>query len=236
MEYSGADPMPAAALFVFDLDGTLVDSRLDLAESVNEMLSQQGVPELPVDAVGSMVGDGARELVSRALTAAGLATDLDSALAAFLDVYHRRLLVHTRPYEDIVEVVLHAAARAPLAVLTNKPQIPTERLLEEFGLRSSFHWVIGGDAAFPRKPDPSALRYLATAAGVSIERTMMIGDSMVDVETARAAGAVVCLARYGFGNLRGPLTLAADEASVETPAEIAPLIEAFLEGAPYAQH
>jgi phosphoglycolate phosphatase len=228
--------MPAAALFVFDLDGTLVDSRLDLAESVNEMLRRNGVPELPVDAVGSMVGDGARQLVSRALIAAGLSIDLDGALAAFLEVYHRRLLVHTRPYEGIVEVVTHAAARAPLAVLTNKPQVPTERLLEAFGLRPSFHWVIGGDAAFPRKPDPSALRYLASAAGVPIERTMMIGDSMVDVETARAAGAVVCLARYGFGDLRGPLTLTKGEASVEQPAEIAPLIESFLKNASHAQH
>jgi len=198
-------------------------------------LNQYGVPELPVDAVGSMVGDGARELVSRALTAARLTTDLNGALAAFLEVYHRRLLVHTRPYEGIVDVVLQAAMRAPLAVLTNKPQVPTERLLEEFGLRPSFHWVIGGDAAFPRKPDPSALRYLASAAGVPINMTMMIGDSMVDVETARAAGAVVCLARYGFGNLRGPLTLAAGEASVETPDEIAPLIESFLKSASPAQ-
>jgi len=101
-------------LLVFDLDGTLIDSRRDLADSTNELLAAHGAPPLPLEAVAGFVGDGARVLVERALTASGLALDLDRALADFLAIYDRRLLVHTRPYPGIVTALERVAVRAAI--------------------------------------------------------------------------------------------------------------------------
>jgi phosphoglycolate phosphatase len=220
--------MTTKALILFDLDGTLVDSRLDLAESTNEMLESYGAAPLPVDAVGSMVGDGARMLVYRALVAAGVSRDKDEALRRFREIYDRRLLNHTQPYPGITEVVRTAADHAKLAVLTNKPTEPARRLLEAFGLAHEFSWVLGGDLDFPRKPDPAAAQYLMEQAGVSAERTLFVGDSMVDVETARQAGVRVCVARYGFGHLRGELTLNGDEYIADQPVDVGQVIQKFL--------
>jgi phosphoglycolate phosphatase len=211
----------APALVVFDLDGTLIDSRRDLAESTNEVLASYGRPALPVDDVARMVGDGARRLVERALVASGLDVDVDDALARFREVYDRRLLVHTRPYPGIADLVSRAADVAALAVLTNKPEPPSRRLLDAFDLSGHFRWVIGGDSGFPRKPDPASLRHLMSEAGVPATRTLMVGDSMIDVETARGAGASVCVARYGFGHLRRGLDLRPGERVADTPGEVA---------------
>src|ERR1700680_3923497 len=134
---------PPPPLIVFDLDGTLIDSRLDLAESTNEMLETYGARPLPVDEVARMVGEGAKKLVERALAASGLHPAEPHALARFRTIYDRRLLVHTRPYDGISEVIRTAAARAALAVLSNKPEAPTRRLLEAFHFASAFTWVIG---------------------------------------------------------------------------------------------
>ena len=143
-------------LVVFDLDGTLIDSRLDLAESTNEMLESYGARALPVDTVAAMVGEGARLLVERALAASGLSPLEPDALDRFRAIYDRRLLIRTRPYDGIAAVVERASTRASLALLTNKPEPPTHRLLDAFGLARYFPRVIGGEAAFPRKPDPAA--------------------------------------------------------------------------------
>jgi phosphoglycolate phosphatase len=214
-------------LILFDLDGTIVDSRLDLANSTNEMLRSYGASELPTDEVASFVGEGARVLVQRALTAAGLAEDASEALDRFRDIYDRRLLEHTRPYEGIDAVIHDAAERAALGILTNKPEAPSRRLLEAFGLSSSFRWVIGGDSGFPRKPDPASIRHLMQSAGVDEARTLFVGDSMIDVETARRAGVKVCVAGYGFGYLRGELQLRPDEPLVRQPPELSSVIRNF---------
>lgn len=220
-----------SALVVFDLDGTLVDSRLDLAHSVNEMLEAYGSRPLPVDEVIAMVGEGARVLVQRALAAAGCDVPVDEALARFRRIYDRRLLEHTGPYPGVAEAVRAAAARAALAVLTNKPTEPARRLLEAFGLAPHFRWVMGGDSAFPRKPDPAALRHIMDQAGSAARTTLMVGDSMIDVETARRGGVPMCVARYGFGRLRGELVLAGDEVVAETPAELAAQIARWADSA-----
>jgi len=216
-------------LVVFDLDGTLVDSRLDLAESTNEMLETYGARPLPVDAVTRMVGEGAKKLVERALAASALNPDEPTALDRFRAIYDRRLLVHTRPYEGIGEVIRTAAARAALAVLSNKPEAPTRRLLEAFNLATAFTWVIGGDSTFPRKPDPSGLRHLVRVAGSTEATTLFVGDSMIDVETARRAGVRMCVAQYGFGDFRGELTLSGDELIAATPLAVGHAIEQFLQ-------
>jgi phosphoglycolate phosphatase len=226
---AGRDAM--GGLVVFDLDGTLVDSRLDLANSVNEMLEGFGARPLPVGEVAAMVGEGARVLVRRALAAADRDVPIDEALSRFRLVYDRRLLEHTRPYPGVADTVRGAAARAALAVLTNKPTEPARRLLEAFDLAASFTWVVGGDSPFPRKPDPAALRHLMEQAGSSTRTTLMIGDSMIDVETARQGGVRVCVARYGFGDLRGELVLTGDDLVAQTPAEVATHIARWADSA-----
>jgi len=215
-------------LIVFDLDGTIVDSREDLAESANEVLESYGARPLPVDRVAAMIGEGARVLMQRALAAAGLDPETPDALSRFLDVYDRRLLGHTRPYDGIDAVLRSAFSRAQLAVLTNKPAGPTARLLDAFGFGTLFSLVVGGDAKFPRKPDPASLNFLMTSAGTTREDTLFVGDSMTDVLTARAASVPICLAWYGYGHLRGPMALNGEELIAKTPTDIGVAIDGFL--------
>ena len=208
------------SLIIFDLDGTLIDSRRDLAESTNEMLATYGAPALPVDDVARMVGEGAKVLVERALAAAGRDPREPDALGRFREIYDTRLLRHTRPYDGIPEILDRLAAEHALAVLTNKPEAPSRRLLEAFGLAPRFREVIGGDSGPARKPDPEGLSHLMRRCNSTPTTTWLVGDSMIDVETARRAGVRICVALYGFGQLRGELQLNPDEVTVQMPAEI----------------
>ncbi len=207
-------------LIVFDLDGTLIDSRLDLAESTNEMLASYGAAPLPIDDVAGMVGEGARMLVERALAAAGRDPQTPDALERFRAIYDRRLFTNTLPYPGVLEMVRGLAAHARLAVLTNKPEAPARRLLDAFDLTPHFAWTIGGDSPFPRKPDPAGLRHLMTESGTAPGHALLVGDSMIDVLTARNAGVRMCVALYGFGQLRGELVLNGDELLASEPADI----------------
>jgi phosphoglycolate phosphatase len=215
-------------LVVFDLDGTLIDSQRDLADSANRMLALYGAGPLPMEAVGGMVGDGAKVLVERALAAAGLNPAEPEALRRFLDIYDEQLLVHTRPYPGVVEALEGASSLAPLGVLTNKPERPTNRLLEALGFSPFIRWAIGGDSGYPRKPAPASLLSLITMAGARPETTLYVGDSLVDVLTARGAGSRLCLARYGFGQLRGPVRLQEGEWALDDPRELAGTLGQFL--------
>jgi phosphoglycolate phosphatase len=186
-------------LIAFDLDGTLIDSRRDLADATNALLEELGAAPLAVDAVAGMVGEGAAVLVRRALAAAGLDPATPGALDRFLAHYDRRLLVHTVPYEGTRDALAALAGAAALAVLTNKPGRAAARILEGLELAPYFDWVIGGDTPHGRKPDPAGLRHLMARANASAAGTVLVGDSPIDFETARRAGARACLARYGFG-------------------------------------
>lgn len=184
-------------LIAFDLDGTLIESRRDLADSANELIAELGGAPLSVEAVTQMVGEGARVLVGRALVAAGIPDNPD-ALPRFLEIYDRRLLNHTHLFEGVEDVV-KGIRDSRVALLTNKPISPTVKILEGLGVRDLFDDVVGGDGPYPRKPDPTGLLALMAAAGSSPERTLMVGDSVVDLETARRAGARCCIVTYGFG-------------------------------------
>jgi phosphoglycolate phosphatase len=213
------------ALIVFDLDGTLIDSRRDLADSANALIVERGGQPLPVDAITAMVGEGAPLLVGRALKAAGVGrTDVGPALQRFLELYDERLLVHTRPYEGTRDALAALAARGPLAILTNKPQRPSEAILEGLGLTTFFRWVIGGDTDLSRKPDPGGLVHLIAQAGTTAADTIMVGDSAIDLRTARAAGTRVCLVRYGFGFRTVEGELRGDEMIAESPGELMGLL------------
>jgi phosphoglycolate phosphatase len=198
-------------LVVFDLDGTLIDSRHDLADAANALIVEHGGEPLPVEAIASMVGEGALLLVRRALAAAAVTPDLHAALARFLELYDERLLVHTRLYDGTREAIETLARRTPLAILTNKPQRPTERILDGLGIAPFFRWVIGGDTPYGRKPDPGGLQHLMSKAGAGASDTVMVGDSAIDLRTARAAGTRICLVRYGFGFPTVAAELAGDE-------------------------
>jgi phosphoglycolate phosphatase len=216
-------------LVVFDLDGTLIDSRLDLAESTNEMLESYGAAPRPIDEVAGMVGEGAKVLVERALAAAGRNPHEPGALDRFRTIYDRRLLIHTVPYPGIPDVVRDIARRTPLAVLSNKPEAPTRRLLDAFDLSPHFQWVQGGDSAFPRKPDPAGLLHVIRAAGAAPATSLFVGDSMIDVRTARAAAVPVAVVLYGFGGLRGDLALEPHEATASDVPALASAIGRFLD-------
>ncbi len=186
-------------LIAFDLDGTLVDSRRDLADAANALIVELGGTPLDDDAVARMIGEGAAMLVGRALAAAGLHHDLPAALARFLELYDTRLLNHTRAYPGIEDAVRHARTLGRVVVLTNKPKKPSEAILDGLGLRGLLDEVVGGDGPLPRKPDPASLRRLMEGAGADAASTLMIGDSAIDHETALRAGTRCCLVSFGFG-------------------------------------
>lgn len=212
-------------LVVFDLDGTLLDSRRDLADAANAMVRELGGQPLPEEAIGDMVGEGAALLVQRALAAAGLSPDTRGALDRFLSLYDERLLAHTMPYRGVMETLLRLTGRYSLAVLTNKPSAATERILAGLGLSQFFDRVIGGDTPLGRKPSPSALLSLVAAATASAQSTLLVGDSRIDLATARAAGTKICLARYGFGYRFEPGDFDGSEQFIDRMTELPELLD-----------
>lgn len=214
-------------LIAFDLDGTLIDSRRDLTDSANHLIVELGGAPLSEEAVGRMVGEGARLLVQRAMTAAGLG-DPPGSLERFLAIYDERLLVHTRMY-DGVPAALEAASRvAHLSLLTNKPLAPTMRIVRALGIEAFFGSIIGGDSAFPRKPDPASLLEQMRLAGSSPSQTLLVGDSAIDRETARRAGVRCCLVSYGFGRVTLPEGVQADDGwVVEHASELPDVFRQF---------
>jgi phosphoglycolate phosphatase len=209
-------------LIVFDLDGTLIDSRRDLADSANALLESCGAPALSEERIGRMVGDGAATLVARVFEARNLVQPPD-ALARFLKFYDERLLHHTRPYAGVGDLLGILALRARLALLTNKPLASTQRILAGLDLARHFpeDGVVGGDGPWPRKPDPAGLRSIMAGASVGPDATLLVGDSVIDFRTAHAAPTRVCLARYGFGFQGFPLhELGPDDRIIDAPGEI----------------
>jgi phosphoglycolate phosphatase len=215
-------------LIVFDLDGTLIDSRKDLADSANQLIHELGGSPLPEEAVGQMVGEGAAVLVRRALAAARV-PETSASLPRFLDIYDDRLLMNTRAYDGIKEVLQGVRRYARLAVLTNKPARPSDRILVGLGLRDLFDEVIGGDGLWPRKPDPASLLAMMERSGATQETTLLVGDSMIDRETAARASVRCSLAAYGFGCASlSAARLTGDEWIANTPSELLDVIRRFL--------
>jgi phosphoglycolate phosphatase len=215
-------------LIAFDLDGTLIDSRRDLADSANQLIEELGGEPLTEEQIGAMVGEGAALLVRRALKAAGRG-ERAHALERFLEIYDERLLNHTRVYDGVAEIVRRARGRARLTVLTNKPAKPTERILAGLGLRDVFDEVIGGDGPHPRKPDPAGLNAQMASAKSSPAETLLVGDSAIDLETAKRAGVSCCLVSYGFGFRRELLEQQGPGVRIAaTATELSSAIDAFV--------
>jgi phosphoglycolate phosphatase len=195
-------------LWVFDLDGTPVDSRLDLANAVNATLESRGLAPQPEDLIVSFVGDGADDLLRRSFEAAG-AKPGDSLLGAgfsglmreFLDYYGAHCLDRTAPYPGAREFLGALAARGlPLAILTHKPARATETVLAGLGLRDLFRHIVPGDGPLGKKPDPAGLAYILKAMNASPLDSVLVGDSLQDLRTARAAGTSFVAYSGGLGD------------------------------------
>ncbi len=217
-------PIPAGSLrlLVFDLDGTLIDSGADLCASVNAMLRHFDRPPLPEKVISTYIGDGAARLVSRSLGEPADAAFLNSALAYFLDYYRQHKLDQTYVYPgvfaslDSLRFEPGGAARS-MAVLTNKPIGPSQAICDALGLSPYFFRIYGGNSFATKKPDPEGLLALLKEAGVSAQETLMIGDSNVDIRTARNAGVWSMGCTYGLA----PQTLVTEppDCVVDSPAE-----------------
>jgi phosphoglycolate phosphatase len=190
--------MTRCDLLIFDLDGTLVDSKDDLVKSVNAMRTHMGEAPLAPEVVASYVGRGAPVLVRRALPDAS-ETDVAYGLRFFLDYYREHMLDSTVLYPGVREALdrLHAANVA-LAVLTNKPVRFSVHMLEGLGLDTHFFRVYGGNSFVEKKPHPRGIDALILESGAGRESTVMVGDSSVDVLTARNASVLACGVTWGF--------------------------------------
>jgi len=207
-------PVERLKLLVFDLDGTLIDSAQDLCNSVNAALLEFNHEPLPDPAIASFVGNGAPMLMRRSLAlASNLNPDdvdpelLDKVYLFFLQYYREHKLDFTYAYEGVLETLkaLHELHESPsgmrraMAVLTNKPVRPARGICEGLGLARFFPYIYGGDSFPAKKPDPMGLRRLMEETGATAEETAMIGDSQVDMLTARNAGTWAIGCAFGFG-------------------------------------
>jgi phosphoglycolate phosphatase len=188
------------ALVLFDLDGTLVDTAPDIARALGVALEATGIPPLPLDTVKRMVGDGARELIRRALAPARAdGAREEAALGRFIVSYRENVCVSSQLYPGVVQGL--AALRSDgtaLAVVTNKPGDLARMLLGTLGIAASFEAIIGDGDGFPRKPDPAAAQSILARVGVSPDRAIVIGDGLPDVRLARALGATAVAAAWGY--------------------------------------
>jgi phosphoglycolate phosphatase len=204
---------------VFDLDGTLVDSMPDLRAALNMMLAKIHRRELTPDEVRSMIGDGVRALVERALAATGTVTDFEATHQRFLQLYEAAPAKLSRLYPGVATTLESLrASGARLAICTNKPQRATFAVLEAFGIAIRFDAVLGGDAVPFRKPDPRHLLAAIERLGATTSEAVMIGDNENDYAAARAAGIPIILMRYGY--LRVPPETLAPDAWLDHFAEI----------------
>jgi phosphoglycolate phosphatase len=188
-----------STLAIFDLDGTLIDSRLDLANAVNATRAEMGKPPLEHSIVYSYVGNGAPVLIRKAMGPDATDDDVKRALEFFLSYYRDHAVDDTRLYPGVRESLeqLHRAG-IQLAVLTNKPVRISEAIMTTMGLTSMLFRIYGGNSFEQKKPHPIGIDTLRAEAGVGTEQTWMVGDSIVDMQTARNAGVMACGVTYGF--------------------------------------
>ena len=184
---------------VFDLDGTLIDSKLDLALSVNAALAELRRKPLPHEQIYGYVGQGALRLVEQALGEGADPKEVEHGHAFFLTHYRAHMLDHTVAYPGVREGLAALEGR-PLAVLTNKPTRFSQEILEGLGLAKYFRVIHGGNSFEKKKPDPMGMLAILSEFGICPEQAMLVGDSDIDVQTARNAGSWVCGVTYGFGS------------------------------------
>ena len=189
--------LPIRAL-IFDLDGTLIDSKLDLIHSVNAMMREMKRPELAAETISGYIGHGAPQLVGRALGDTATEDDLKNALQFFLHYYEEHKMDNTCAYPGVRET-LAQLSHVPMAVLTNKPERISVRILKLLGLEKYFQAIYGGNSFETKKPDPFGARKILQEFCIAADAALIGGDSEVDVQTARNAGTRAAAVNYGFG-------------------------------------
>jgi phosphoglycolate phosphatase len=185
-------------LLMFDLDGTLIDSRKDLADSVNRTFREIGIPEKPRETLYGYVGNGVRRLISDAVGDRGPSL-VERAHAVFQRHYLEHLLDETRIYPGMPDVLDHFSKKKK-AVVTNKPVVYTTRILLGLSVNTRFDLVVAGEDSSPLKPHPEMILRALRHFGVSSDRAVMIGDSVNDIRAARDAGVRSCAVGYGIGD------------------------------------
>jgi phosphoglycolate phosphatase len=190
---------PVRAL-IFDLDGTLIDSKLDLIHAVNAMLTEMGRAKLSDEVISSYIGHGAPMLVSRALGGVAKDGELVRGLTYFLDYYEEHKLDNTCLYPETAETLAKLGEqKIAMAVLTNKPVRISVRILEALGAAKYFQAIYGGNSFETKKPDPLGAKAILKELRVNAPDAMMVGDSEVDIQTARNAQMIATAVNYGFG-------------------------------------
>lgn len=211
-------------LIIFDLDGTLIDSSKDLVISVNATLDYLGMSPLDPLLIHSYVGNGAAMLVRRSIGPAATDELTERALAYFLKFYRAHALQHTRCYPGIPELLLELSGQGhKLAILTNKPAKISTDIVAGLGIGQYFFRIYGGDSLFGKKPDPEGIRLLRDEAGEPVGNTLMVGDSAVDVQTARNAGVRCC--GVGWGIQPESFELNPPDFLIQSPRELIAEIE-----------
>jgi phosphoglycolate phosphatase len=186
-------------LAIFDLDGTLIDSQTDLVNSVNATRIHMGLGVIEPRVVASYVGNGAPVLIQRSLGPDATAQDCERALAYFLSYYRDHMLDHTDLYPGVRDALDRLrAAGVRMAVLTNKPVRFSEGIIDGLGLATHFSRIYGGNSFTAKKPHPIGIDTLRSELAAPREQTLMVGDSAVDVRTARNAGVAACGVTFGF--------------------------------------
>jgi phosphoglycolate phosphatase len=186
---------------IFDLDGTLIDSKLDLALAVNAALEEMGRAALPHEQIFGYIGQGAPKLIARALGKGATQEECRRGLEFFIQYYSIHKLDNTSLYPGVRET-LDALAGMPMAVLTNKPVGASRGILQGLGLAETFQIIYGGNSFERKKPDPMGVETILREFGAAPAQVMFVGDSEIDVQTARNAGTWVCGVTYGFGSHR----------------------------------
>ena len=184
------------SLILYDLDGTLVDTKEDIASSANHMLGRMGLPPLTVEQVVPFVGKGISQLI-----AACLGTDdprlMEEGLRIYRAHYAEHMLDKSRLYPGALDLLEHFKSRVQ-AVITNKPNPYSTEILKGLGVARYFIEIVGGDSPYPKKPEPDSLLALMKKAGAGPDETLFIGDSVVDIQTGRRAGVLTAVVTHGF--------------------------------------
>ena len=195
-------------LLIFDLDGTLADTKLDIATAVNLTLKEFGLPPKESAVIYGYVGDGVRKLLQRAFEGQPLGF-YERGLKVFRQHYLAHLLDTTQFYPGVLEVLDHFKGKKK-AIATNKPSEYTQKIIDGLGVRDRFDLVLGGDSTLHLKPHPAVIQEVLSQLGVDGKRAVMVGDGVNDILAARAAGTKSCAVGYGLGRMEDLLAASPD--------------------------
>lgn len=220
----------AGATVVFDLDGTLIDTAPDLIGATNHVLSQLALPPRPAEALKPWISFGARRMIVEALRQSGVQHsqgDVDRLLAAFLIHYEDNIARESRPFPHVIEEIAQLkAAGANIAICTNKREVLSLKLLGQLELTALFAAIVGRDTLAVCKPHPGHLTGTIERAGGRAERAVMVGDSGVDIATARAARVPVVGVTFGYSD--APISSLDPDVTIDTYAGLSDLLDGLL--------